>query len=39
MNVNGYELLIDLTEPGTERMYLTHEVKGHDITVAARRWG
>ena len=34
MNVNGKERLIDRTKPGRERMYLTHEAKGHEIPVA-----
>ena len=34
MNVNGKERLIAYTKPGRERMYLTHEAKGHEIPVA-----
>ena len=34
MNVNGKERLIDLIKPGREKMYLTHEAKGHEIPVA-----
>ena len=34
MNVNGKERAIDLTKPGRERMYLTHEAKGHEMLVA-----
>ena len=34
MNVNGKARLIDCTKPGRERMYLTHEAKGHEILVA-----
>ena len=34
MNVNGKLRLIDRTKPGRERMYVTHEVKGHEIPVA-----
>ena len=34
MIVNGMEQLIDLTKPAPERMYLTHEAKGHEIAVA-----
>ena len=33
MNVNGKKWLIDLTKTGRERMYLTHEAKGHEIPV------
>ena len=31
MNVNGDERAIDLTKPSQERMYLTHEAKGHRL--------
>ena len=34
VNVNGKERAIHLTKPGWERMYLTHEAKGHEILVA-----
>ena len=34
MNVDGKERFIDRTKPGCERMYVTHEVKGHEIPVA-----
>ena len=34
MNVNGKLRLIDRTKPGRERMYVTHEAKGHEIPVA-----
>ena len=34
MNVNGKEGVIDFTKPGRERMYLTHEAKGHEIPEA-----
>ena len=34
MNVNGKLRLIDRTKPGRERMYVTHEEKGHEIPVA-----
>ena len=34
MNINRMERSVDLTKPGRERMYLTHEAKGHEIPVA-----
>ena len=34
MNVNGKLQFIDRTKPGRERMYVTHEAKGHEIPVA-----
>ena len=34
MNGNGKERLIDPTKPGRDRMYLTHEAKGHEIPMA-----
>ena len=34
MNINGKVRSIDRTKPGRERMYLTHEAKGHEIPVA-----
>ena len=33
-NVTEKDRLIDRTKPGQERMYLTHEVKGHEIPPA-----
>ena len=34
MNVNRKLRLIDRTKPGRERMYVTHQAKGHEILVA-----
>ena len=34
MNVNGKMRSIDRTKPGRDRIYVTHEAKGHEILVA-----
>ena len=39
MNVTGKERAIDLIKPSRERMYLTHQAKGHVIPVALWQQG